>query len=206
MRQIGKLLPLVLFCTFLFFSTEARADGILFSNGPLVGTFSSTSNATSQGLTFTPSIGTGDAGVGVGYPAQLNFGYFVLSNTAATYNDTFNLRFSILNPQGTTPLVANFVANVTGQVSNNLGNVTIDFLNNTQMFNFNGAHGSGVFSLTLPDRIITSFNTENFFSITINLTSFTPAPIPEPTTIFLLGTGLVGLIGKSRRRKNAKVK
>ncbi len=64
--------------------------------------------------------------------------------------------------------------------------------------NFSGtAPGDGILKLYYWD----SNNFDNYGTITVNVNT-NVAPVPEPATIFLLGSGLVGVVGLGKRFKN----
>lgn len=176
---------------------EARADEVTisgFTTGAITGVpqLSFTGNTAFTNTTFL--------GIGALSGAN-NLGTFSLSTAPGTLvAGTFTLNVTFTSPtginggQGTT-----YTASITGSVSPiaNNGGVNINFDNNPVVFTFNDGTNTGSFSLAVADLFVETGQAANLTAGTTGQ----QAPIPEPATLLLLGTGLTGIAAKMRKRR-----
>jgi hypothetical protein len=178
---------------------QARADEVTIS-GSTTGAITGVPQLTFAGNPFF----TNTTALGVGaLSGANNLGTFSLSTAPLqSVSGTFTLNVLFTSPtgiaggQGTT-----YTAVITGSVSPNInqGGVNINFNNNSPVvFTFTNGTTSGTFSVAVADLFVESGNQAN---VTAGTTG-QQAPIPEPATLLLLGTGLTGVAEKLRKRRN----
>lgn len=203
-----------------FMSTSARADTFTFSN---FGAFSSFSNA--NGLTqenvLTPGAATGTTVSG--FTNQTNTQVNVTSLTATQLSvadangqaiftglsgaaiGTGGFTISLGNGQAFTSLAFNL-----NNVQGNIGTLTITTLeingditqtafslaNGSNFFGVAAINGQQIFSVTVGPGVAI----QDLRQVRIGPAEVTTPEIPEPATMVLLGTGLLGAAGWARRK------
>ena len=206
----------------------ARADEVFisgFTNGCFGAACAPGASATFLGLTYSNSTFAGTTangfrGLGGNANPGSNFnnlGSISLSTAPNTYSgQSFTLQVTFTAPQGINGSnQAIFTATLTGTVrSDNSGGVFLDFNNTPLLFTFNDVNcepdptggvpgqqttcGQGSFFFAVNDLALDPGQT---VSVTGQITGAQQTAVPEPATMFLLGTGLAGVAARIRKRR-----
>jgi hypothetical protein len=179
---------------FADFTIEGSTSGAFYLGSVSLGSSIDLLGLSFNGTTLVPTTVDAES---PNPQANLNLGTFNLSSLLAIFNPfDFVLRVNLTAPAGASDTI--FSADLRGAVVPVFGGVArIDFANNPRHFEFANSRGSGSFDLAIEDVILTNRSSR---SISGSISNSTFAATPEPTSIVLISTLMVGVLFLFRKR------
>jgi hypothetical protein len=196
---LTKLLRISIVLALFAFSTAAFAQNLVQNGGFETGDFTDWTLSGDTGLIGVCSVSNCPGGYAP-YDGTYSAYFGPVGDTATisqtittTPGDTYTLSFYLANPVGGTP----------NYFSASLGNSSFSFTNFGVAFNWQQFSLSTV---ATGDQTTLSFTFRNdpayWFLDDVSVTQGTSGTVPEPGTLVLFGSGLLGMAGVIRRKLN----